>query len=80
MKILPLQKEWEEYKRLMQEGDNLWDEGRSLQVEGYKLWEEGWKLWEVAVERHYGKDVKVKWRKWHKDNEPTCHVGSDVYV
>jgi len=92
--IPPLQKEWEERKRLIAEGDKLWDEGMKLWDEGDKLWDEGMKLWEEssklwdegdklwndAVERHYGKDVKVRWRYWHKDNEPTCHVGGDTYA
>jgi len=87
MKILPLQKEWEERKRLiaegeklLEEGNKLWDEGNKLWDEGNKLREEANKLWYDAVERHYGKDVKVRWRQWHKDNEPTCHVGGDTYV
>ena len=49
-------------------------------MKGRKLWEEGDKLWKDAVRRYYGKDAKVTWRTWHKDNEPTCHVGSDIYV
>ena len=64
--IPPLQKEWEERKRLLEEGDKLKKEGR--------------KLWYDAVKKYYGEDVKVTWRKWHEDNEPTCHIGSDVYV
>jgi len=62
----PLQKEWEEHKRLR-------DEGEKLRVEGSILWYD-------AVRRYYGKDVKVTWRKWHKDNDMTCHINSDVYV
>ena len=90
IKSPPLQKEWEERKRLRkegrklrEEGSKLWKEANKLREEGNKLWEkgrEGNKLWYEAIEKHYGKDVKVTWRHWHKDNEPTCHVGSDVYV
>jgi len=97
----PLQKEWEERKRLLKEGKELEekgkklvDEGRKLIVEGEKLWEEGNKLWVEgdtlrdegrelwwnAVAEYYGEDVKVTWREWHKDNEYTCHIGSDVYT
>jgi len=92
--IPPLQKEWEERKRLLEEGDKLREEGNKLweeenklceegwklRKEGWKLWDEGNTLWKEAVERYYGKDAKVTWRKWHEDNEPTCHIGSDVYV
>jgi len=113
--IPPLQKEWEERKKLWEEGielrikgmelwkdgNKLCDEGIELRIkgmelldqgrkfriegnklcdEGNKLCDEGNKLWKEAVERYYGKDVKVTWREWHKDNEPTCHIGSDVYV
>ena len=92
--IPPLQKEWEERKRLLEEGAKLREEGDKLREEGNKLWKEGnklrkegWKLckeerklWDDAVEKYYGKDAKVKWRKWHENNEPTCHVGSDVYI
>ena len=117
MKILPLQKEWEERKRLIKEGGKLRDEGWKLWKEaevlwhksfflqhkdqsdmlwtagdklreeahelwtaGDKLWEEAHELWNDAVERYYGKDVKARWRSWHEDNEPTCHVGEDTYV
>ena len=94
MKILPLQKEWEERNKLRDEGDKLrhegyklWDEGKKLHHEGWKLIDEGWKLWAEgrklwinAVIKYYGKDAKVTWRLWHEDNEPTCHIGSDVYV
>jgi len=83
----PLQKEWEERKRLRKEGDKLWKEGSKLWEEGGKLYDEAWKLreegnklWMEAVERHYGLNAKVTWRQWHKDNEPTCHIGSDVYA
>jgi len=90
----PLQKEWEEHKRLRVEGEKLRVEGEKLRVEGEKLRDEGnklkdegWKLrvegsilWYDAVRRYYGKDVKVTWRKWHKDNDMTCHINSDVYV
>ena len=78
---------WEEGGKLRDEGRKLWEEGCKLRDEGMKLWDEGNKLcdegnklWEEAVERYYGKDVTIKWRKWHEDNEPTCHVGSDVYI
>ena len=78
---------WEEGDKLRVEGLKLWDEGEKLRVEGEKLKDEGWKLrvegsilWYDAVRRYYGKDVKVTWRKWHKDNDMTCHINSDVYV
>ena len=48
--------------------------------EGDKLWMEGWKLWKEAIIKYYGKDAKVRWRTWNKDNEPVCHVNGDVYV
>ena len=85
--IPPLQKEWEERKKLWEEGIELrikgmelLDQGRKFRIEGNKLCDEGNKLWKEAVERYYGKDVKVTWREWHKDNDHTCHIGSDVYV
>jgi len=106
MKILPLQKEWEERKKLRVVGYNLWVKGHKLRYEGEKLWGEklwdesnklfdesnklreegdnllveGRKLWNEAIIKYYGKDAKITWRRWHKDNDPTCHVGSDVYV
>ena len=87
IKSPPLQKEWEERKRLRKEGRKLREEGSKLWKEANKLWEEGdklrvegLKLWDDAVRRYYGKDVKVTWRKWHKDNDMTCHINSDVYV
>ena len=78
MKILPLQKEWEERKKLLDEGVKLRDEGDKLWDEGLR--DKGWKLWKEAIIRYYGKNAKITWRSWHEDNEPTCHVGSDVYV
>ena len=80
MKILPLQKEWEEHNKLRDEGGKLIDEGWKLLDEGVKLCNEGAELWNDAIIKYYGKNAKVTWRRWHKDNEPTCHVGSDVYV
>ena len=79
-KYPPLQKEWEERKRLRKEADKLWKEGDKLRAEGKKLKDKADELWEEAVHKHYGEDAKVVWRTWHEDNEPTCHVGSDVYV
>jgi len=77
----------DEGRKLCEEGWKLWGEGNKLIYEGYKLWREGdklwiegYKLWNNAVIKYYGKDAKVTWRLWHEDNEPTCHVGSDVYV
>ena len=69
----PLQKEWEEYNRLQDEGDKLRDEG-------WKLYDEGIKLWKEAIIKYYGKDAKVRWRTWNEDNNPTCHINGDVYV
>jgi len=94
IKPMPLQKEWEERKRLKEEGDKLceegwklWNEGEKLVDEARELYEEGCKLyvkgntlWGEAVIKYYGKDVKVKWRTWNEDNKPTCHINGDVYV
>jgi len=83
----PLQREWEEYNRLQEEGQKLcnegwklWEERKRLKEKEHKLREEGDKLWKEAIIKYYGKDAKVKWRTWNKDNKPTCHINGDVYV
>jgi len=100
IKAPPLQKEWEERKRLRKEGKRLWLKGNLLYhririkkkpitekaaayklcTKGHNLFKEGYMLWNDVVERYYGKDAKVKWRKWHEDNDMTCHINGDVYI
>jgi len=62
-----------EWPSLYQKAHDYWNRA-------HFAWKQGEAIWRDAVKKHYGLNVKVTWRYWHKDNEPTCHVGSDVYV
>jgi len=52
---------------------DFWDRAAIAKIKGEAIWKD-------AVYRHYGYYTTIKWRKWHEDNDLTCHIGSDVYV
>ena len=70
--ILSLQKEWEERKRLLAEGDKIVAEGDKLRAKGAKLWVE-------AILEKFG-NIEIKWEWIPEKADGRCALeNGEVY-